>query len=56
MTRLQAAPGRDHNTAGSGLPTRRSAFNYQVVDKMNGRTAEQGTAEYRSGKHCLILF
>ncbi|PNV86038.1 MAG: hypothetical protein C0610_08720 [Desulfobacteraceae bacterium] len=26
----------------------------QVVDNMNRRTAEQGTAECRSEKHCLI--
>jgi hypothetical protein len=28
----------------------------QVLENMNRRTAEQGTAEYRSEKHCLIAF
>ena len=31
-----------------------STTSYDVVENMNRRTAEQGTAEYRSEKHCLI--
>jgi|GEM_PF-2999703 hypothetical protein len=31
-------------------------LNYQVVENMNRRTAEQETAEYRSEKHCPISF
>jgi len=31
-------------------------FAYQVTENMNRRTAEQGTAEYRSKKYCLVAF
>jgi hypothetical protein len=30
-------------------------ISYHVIENMNRRTAEQGTAEYRSEKHFLIL-
>ncbi|MGB6281343.1 MAG: hypothetical protein WBG91_14110, partial [Syntrophobacteria bacterium] len=33
-----------------------STISYQVFENMNSRTAEQGTAEYRSAKHFLIPF
>jgi len=41
-----------------GVPTSVSetAGSYRVVKNMNRRTAEQGTVEYRSEKHFLILF
>jgi len=32
-----------------------STIRNQVFENMNRRTAKQGTAEYRSEKHCLIL-
>jgi hypothetical protein len=32
------------------------AASYQVVENINRRTAEQGTAEYRSEKHFYISF
>jgi len=32
-----------------------STTSYDVVENMNRRTAEQGTAEYRSKKHYLLL-
>ncbi len=31
-------------------------ISYQVFENMNRRTAEQGTAEYRSEKHCFTPF
>ena len=40
----------------SPVSTQHSTISYQVFDNMNRRTAEQGTAEYRSEKHCLIAF
>ena len=33
-----------------------STISYLVVESVNRRTAEQGTAEYRSEKHCFIPF
>ncbi len=37
-------------------PIEDPAISYQVVETMNSRTAEQGTAEYRSEKYCLTAF
>jgi hypothetical protein len=33
-----------------------ATISYHIFDNMNRRTAEQETAEYRSEKHCPILF
>ncbi len=40
----------------SGVNVEDSGVSYQVFENMNRRTAEHGTAEYRSEKHCLIPF
>ncbi len=40
----------------SPVNAQHSTMSYHVVENMNRRTAEQGTAEYRSEKHFLILF
>ena len=37
------------------IRSKRSAFRYQGVENINRRTAEQGTAEYRSEK-IIVLF
>jgi hypothetical protein len=38
------------------VSTQHSTISYPVFENMNRRTAEQGTAESRSEKHCLIAF
>ncbi len=38
------------------LSAQDSTISYQVVESMNSRTAEQGTAEYRSEKYWLTAF
>jgi hypothetical protein len=40
----------------SPVSAQHSTISYQIFKNMNRRTAEQGTAEYRSEKHCLIPF
>ena len=40
----------------SPVNAQHSTMSYHVVENMNSRTAEQGTAEYRSEKHCLTAF
>jgi len=50
---LKGVPTSVSETAGSRQD---AAGSYRVVKNMNRRTAEQGTVEYRSEKHFLILF
>jgi hypothetical protein len=38
----------------SPLSTQHSTISYHALENINRRTAEHGTAEYRSEKHCLI--
>jgi hypothetical protein len=40
----------------SPVGAQHSTISYHIVENMNRRTAEQGTAEYRSEKHCLNPF
>jgi hypothetical protein len=46
----KGVPTSVRETAGS---QQRAAIAYRVVENLNRRTAEQGTVEYRSEKHCL---
>jgi hypothetical protein len=40
----------------SSVIAQHSTISYYVLENMNRRTAEQGTAEYRSEKHCFTAF
>jgi hypothetical protein len=48
--------GATKSDPASPVSTQQTIISYQVFENMNRRTAEQGTAEYRSEKHYLIAF